>query len=58
MVEELIGQIGGSSRILRGREKSAWNRLTHKINLVDTHEHMVGRLKYSWVSQEKASPQP
>lgn len=51
MVIALEDRRGGSSRILAGREKGAWNRFSRKFCLEDTFHYKPGHLKYSWDSK-------
>lgn len=47
MVEHSIDRKGGFGKLVNGREKRAWWRLSHKLNCVDSFIYKVGHFKYS-----------
>lgn len=51
MVKDHLNRKGGSSRIVNGREKSAWKRLARKLCL-------VGHLNYTWDSKKRHHHNP
>lgn len=58
MVDKIGDRKGGSNRIVKGGEKSSWNRLCRKLCLVDSYIYKPGHLKYSWDSKKRGRHDP
>lgn len=59
MVVELTSdRKGGSKRVVKGVEKSGWNRFYRKFCLLDSYCYHSGHHRYSWDNKKRGRHDP